>query len=97
MLYCPFNSSVILLNVTQDSLKLTGENIDFSLSAEEDVICETKQGEGEFKLNGKWLHEILQKVKTTTVEVSFSDKHPVVFFNPVETEEDYLFAISKVG
>ena len=94
MLYCPFNSSVINVKIDNDIIKLNGENIDFSLSAEEEVSCSIKQGGGEFLINGRWMQECLQKIKTQTVEVSFGN-HPAVYFNPIETEENYLFAVSK--
>lgn len=94
MLYCPFNSSVINVKIDNGVIKLNGENIDFSLSAEEEVDCEIREGGGEFLINGKWMQESLQKIKTPTVEISFGN-HPAVYFNPIETEENYLFAVSK--
>lgn len=94
MLYCPFSSSVVSMLISEEGIKLNGENIDFSLSAEEDVPCTTKEGGGSFMINGKWLYETLQKVKTPLVEISFGE-HPMVYFNPIDTEEDYLFLIAK--
>lgn len=95
MLFCPNLSSILQMSVQIGQLEISGEDVDFNLSAEENVVCENRQGSGIFKCNGRFLYETLQKIKTEFVEISFSDQHPIVYFNPVNTEENYLFAILK--
>jgi DNA polymerase-3 subunit beta len=96
MIFCETEKSIISLSANNDKLYISGENIDFNLSADEEIDLVTQQSEGSLLIHGRYLLEILTKITTETIEVSFADTHPVVFFKPVdETKQDYLFGMLK--
>lgn len=93
--FCSSLVPVMQFDVLIGALQVSGEDKDFLLSAEEQIACDNKEGSGIFKLNANALTDILKNIKTEFVEVSFSDQHPIVYLNPVNTEENYLFTIGK--
>jgi DNA polymerase-3 subunit beta len=86
---------IVVLSVLVGRILVSGENIDFGLSAEEELACENKEGSGIFKTNGRFLLEIINRVSTDAVEISFSSTTSMVYFNPVGTTENYLFGLMK--
>ena len=97
MAFCPEITKLVQVSVLVGSVAISGEDVDFSLSAEESVDCENKEGSGIFLINARYLCNILQRIKTEKVEISFSDKHNIVYFNPIDTNDNYMFAVTKLA
>lgn len=87
--------SVIAINAIIGRFTIAAENRDFGLSAEEDVFCENKEGSGFFKFNGRYMLDILQRVSSEEVELSFSETTPMVYVNPLDEQENCLFSLMK--
>lgn len=87
--------SLIAFNVLVGRISLAAENQDYGLSAEEELVCENKEGSGFFKVNGRYLLEILQRISSETIEISFSEKQPIVYLNPLDETENCLFGLMK--
>lgn len=87
--------SLINMTVLIGRLSLAAENVDFGLSAEEEVFCENKQGSGFFKVNGRFFLEILQRTSSESIEISFSETTPLVYISPLDKTEDCLFGLMK--
>jgi DNA polymerase-3 subunit beta len=95
--FCPFTTSAMLISLTDGKLSITGEDKDFNLAAEEEIEC-TNEGEGAFLINGKFLLEIIKRINTKTIEVSFSATNVIVLFKPTEdNKKDCLFIICKLA
>lgn len=87
--------SLVAINVLIGRFTIAAENINYGLSAEEDVFCENKEGSGFFKVNGRFLLEILQRISSEEIEISFSEKTPIVYINPLDKTENCLFGLMK--
>jgi len=87
--------ALIAVNVLIGIVSIAAENKDFGLSAEEELTCENKEGSGSFKINGRFLLEILQRISSETIEISFSEQQPIVYFNPLDETENCLFGLMK--
>lgn len=99
MIFSANGYNIVQIQVLVGQLKVSGEDIDFSLSAEEEVECVNKDGIGAFLVNGRQIIEILQRVSTEEAEISFNSEKtsPIVYVNPTNTEDDYLFGVTKIA
>lgn len=95
MLFCPVMNNILQIQVLVGKVSISAEDLDFNFSAEEEVVCDNKEGSGAFLCNARYLYEIVQRVKSQTLEISFSDTTPTVYFNPTDTEEDYTYVLLK--
>jgi DNA polymerase-3 subunit beta len=97
MLFCPVMNNILQIQVLVGKVSISAEDLDFNFSAEEEVVCDNKEGSGAFLCNARFLYEIVQRVKSPTLEISFSDTMPTSYFNPVGVEEDYTYVLLKLN
>lgn len=89
-------SNLIKLNINNNKLVVSAQDIDFSISAVERLNCEYDGDEIEIGFKSTFLQEILTNISTSDVQVEMSDPSRAGLLLPAETddpEEDMLMLL----
>lgn len=81
-------SNLIKLNINENQLIVSAQDIDFSISAVERLNCEYEGEEIEIGFKSTFLQEILNNISTGDVKVEMSDPTRAGLLLPAENEED---------
>lgn len=81
-------SNLIKLNINDNQLVVSAQDIDFSISAVERLSCEYDGEEIEIGFKSTFLLEILSNISASDVRVEMSDPSRAGLLLPAETEED---------
>lgn len=81
-------SNLIKLNINDNQLVVSAQDIDFSISAVERLNCEYEGDEIEIGFKSTFLQEILTNISTREVMVEMSDPTRAGLLLPVETDEE---------
>ncbi|PIF06133.1 MAG: DNA polymerase III subunit beta [Draconibacterium sp.] len=81
-------SNLIKLNINENQLVVSAQDIDFSISAVERLDCEYEGDEMEIGFKSTFLQEILSNISTSEVQVEMSDPARAGLFLPAETDSD---------
>ncbi|MCF6331978.1 MAG: DNA polymerase III subunit beta [Draconibacterium sp.] len=81
-------SNLIKLNINDNKLVVSAQDIDFSISAVERLNCEYEGDEIEIGFKSTFLQEILTNISTGDVMVEMSDPTRAGLLLPVETDEE---------
>jgi DNA polymerase-3 subunit beta len=81
-------SNLIKLNINDNQLVVSAQDIDFSISAVERLNCEYEGDEIEIGFKSTFLQEILTNISTSDVIVEMSDPTRAGLLLPAETEEE---------
>ena len=80
-------SNLIKLNINDNQLVVSAQDIDFSISAVERLSCEYEGDEIEIGFKSTFLLEILSNISANDVRMEMSDPSRAGLLLPVETEE----------
>jgi len=81
-------SNLIKLNINDNQLIVSAQDIDFSISAVERLNCEYEGEEIEIGFKSTFLQEILTNISTSDVKVEMSDPTRAGLLLPAENDED---------
>ncbi len=81
-------SNLIKLNINENQLVVSAQDIDFSISAVERLSCEYDGEEIEIGFKSTFLLEILSNISASDVKMEMSDPSRAGLLLPAETEED---------
>lgn len=81
-------SNLIKLNINENQLIVSAQDIDFSISAVERLNCEYEGDEIEIGFKSTFLQEILSNISTSDVKVEMSDPTRAGLLFPAENDED---------
>jgi DNA polymerase-3 subunit beta len=81
-------SNLIKLNINDNLLVVSAQDIDFSISAVERLSCEYDGEEIEIGFKSTFLLEILSNISASDVKMEMSDPSRAGLLLPAETEED---------
>ena len=81
-------SNLVKLNITDNQVIVSAQDIDFSISAVERLNCEYEGEEIEIGFKSTFLQEILTNISTSDVKVEMSDPTRAGLLLPAENEED---------
>lgn len=81
-------SNLVKLNISDNQLVVSAQDIDFSISAVERINCEYEGEEIEIGFKSTFLQEILTNISTSDVKVEMSDPTRAGLLLPAENEED---------
>ncbi|WP_297090888.1 DNA polymerase III subunit beta [uncultured Draconibacterium sp.] len=81
-------SNLVKLNITDNQMVVSAQDIDFSISAVERINCEYEGEEIEIGFKSTFLQEILTNISTGDVRVEMSDPTRAGLLLPAENEED---------
>jgi DNA polymerase III subunit beta len=81
-------SNLIKLNINDNQLVVSAQDIDFSISAVERLNCEYDGEEIEIGFKSTFLLEILSNISASDVKMEMSDPSRAGLLLPAETEED---------
>lgn len=81
-------SNLIKLNINENQLVVSAQDIDFSISAVERLNCEYEGDEIEIGFKSTFLQEILTNISSGDVKVELSDPTRAGLLLPAETDDD---------
>ncbi|MDX8340629.1 DNA polymerase III subunit beta [Draconibacterium sp. IB214405] len=81
-------SNLVKLNISDNQVVVSAQDIDFSISAVERINCEYEGEEIEIGFKSTFLQEILTNISTGDVKVEMSDPTRAGLLLPAENEED---------
>lgn len=81
-------SNLVKLNINENKLVVSAQDIDFSISAVERLGCEYEGEEIEIGFKSTFLLEILANISATDVRMEMSDPSRAGLLLPAETEEE---------
>jgi len=81
-------SNLIKLNINDNQLVVSAQDIDFSISAVERLSCEYDGEEIEIGFKSTFLLEILSNISASDVKMEMSDPSRAGLLLPAEKEED---------
>jgi len=81
-------SNLVKLNINENQLVVSAQDIDFSISAVERINCEYEGDEIEIGFKSTFLQEILSNISTGDVKVEMSDPTRAGLLLPAENDED---------
>jgi DNA polymerase-3 subunit beta len=81
-------SNLVKLNISDNQLVVSAQDIDFSISAVERINCEYEGEEIEIGFKSTFLQEILTNISTSDVKVEMSDPTRAGLLLPAENDED---------
>jgi DNA polymerase-3 subunit beta len=97
-IYANKSTNQVRLKLTENSLEISAEDIDFSNEANEKLHCEYRGDDLEIGFNAKFLIEGLSNVSSRHVVFKFSEPNRAAIMNPsdVDASEDLMMLIMPV-
>ncbi len=80
------STNLIKLDITNDLIKLTAQDIDFSVSAEESMACSYEGDQITIGFKSTFLGEILSNLETEQIVIELADSTRAGVFKPIEAE-----------
>lgn len=80
------STSLVKLDLKDNSLKLFAQDIDYSTAAEELIACEYLMPPIVIGFKGHFLTELISAIPTTEMQMSFSDPSRATLITPIDTE-----------
>lgn len=81
-------SALIKFAFSQDEMIVSAQDLDFSTSAEEHVLCEYSQDPISIGFSGTMLIDLLRQMPSTTLNVAMADPSRAGIITPTQQEED---------
>ncbi|MBF0648061.1 MULTISPECIES: DNA polymerase III subunit beta [Dysgonomonas] len=78
------SSSLVKLELSNDIIKLSAQDIDFSTAADETVACEYSNKQIAIGFKGHLLTELISAIPTPNMQMSFSDPSRATLITPVD-------------
>lgn len=79
-------SSLVKLELSNNEIKLSAQDIDFSVAADETVSCEYNNDSMAIGFKGHFLTELISAIPTSLLQMSFSDASRASLVTPVDEE-----------
>lgn len=70
------STNLIKLDISKGTINLTAQDLDFSVSAQESLLCDYEGEDIVIGFKSTFLIEILSNIETTTVLVELADSDP---------------------
>lgn len=86
-------SSLVKLRLSENTIQLTSQDIDYSTAAEEKVTCGYTGNEMLMGFNAEYLIEVLSNIPGSTIRISISDPARPGIFTPEEKQENVDFLV----
>ena len=80
------SSSLIKLQLTNDQVKVSAQDIDYSLAADETVACGYTNSDIAIGFKGSFLGELISAIPSESLQMSFSDPMRATLITPVDNE-----------
>lgn len=80
------SSSLVKLELQSNLIKLSAQDIDYSLAADETVSCEYENTSFAIGFKGHFLTELISSIPTSNLQMSFSDSSRATLITPVDEE-----------
>lgn len=80
------SSSLVKLELSNDHIKLSAQDIDFSVAADETISCEYNNDSMAIGFKGHFLTELISAIPTSNLQMSFSDPSRATLITPVDEE-----------
>lgn len=80
-------SHLIKFSMDAPILSITGQDIDYSTSADEKINCEYNGGRMEIGFNGNFLHQIISAIDSPDITMTFSEPNRAVLITPSDNDE----------
>ncbi|MDR2937279.1 MAG: DNA polymerase III subunit beta [Rikenellaceae bacterium] len=80
------STNLIKLDITNDLIRLTAQDIDFSVSAEESMACSYEGDSITIGFKSTFLGELLSNLETEQIVIELADSTRAGVFKPVEVE-----------
>ncbi len=81
------STNLIKLDISKGTINLTAQDLDFSVSAEESLLCDYEGEDIVIGFKSTFLIEILSNIETTTVLVELADSTRAGVFKPVYDQQ----------
>jgi len=81
-------SSLVKLELSNDIIKLSAQDIDFSTAADETVACEYSNKQIAIGFKGHLLTELISAIPTSNLQMSFSDPSRATLITPVDDKSE---------
>ena len=81
-------SNLVRLKLNGNKITISGQDIDFSTSAVEELLCQYNGDELEIGFKALFLIEILSNIQTEDVSIEFSDASRAALFIPFKNENE---------
>lgn len=79
-------SSLVKLQLSNNQIMISGQDIDFSTAAEEIVACEYNNDPLAIGFKGHFLSELIAAIPTSDLQMSFSDPSRATLITPVDNK-----------
>lgn len=86
-LFAPKSSNLVVLQLHQDQVVLSAQDLDYGTSAEENIQCEYAGNDMTVGFNGVFMVEILSNMSDDTVKLSLSDPARPGIYSGLEPKE----------
>lgn len=81
-------SSLVKLQLSNNQIIISGQDIDFSTAAEETVTCEYNNDPLAIGFKANFLSELIAAIPTSDLQMSFSDPSRATLITPVDEESE---------
>lgn len=81
------STNLIKLDISKGTINLTAQDLDFSVSAQESLLCDYEGEDIVIGFKSTFLIEILSNIETTTVLVELADSTRAGVFKPVYDQQ----------
>ncbi len=82
------STNLIKMDISDNAIRLTAQDIDYSVSAEESVSCNYEGEQIVIGFKSTFLTEILANLETTQIVIELADSTRAGVFKPVDPEEE---------
>ncbi len=80
-------SYLVKFSLDTNILSITGQNIDYSTSADEKINCEYTGRRMEIGFNGDFLHQIISAIYSPDITMTFSEPNRAALITPSDNDE----------
>lgn len=81
-------SSLVKLELSNDQIKLSAQDIDYSVAADETVACEYNNDSMAIGFKGHFLTELISAIPTSNLQMSFSDPSRATLITPIDDKSE---------
>ena len=78
------SSSLVKLELSNNLIKLSAQDVDYSVAADETVACEYNNDSMAIGFKGHFLTELISAIPTSDLQMSFSDPNRATLITPVD-------------
>lgn len=87
-LFASMASGLVKLDISEDNVHLSAQDVDYSVSAEEDITCSYSGNPMTIGFKAAFMIEVLNNLKGETIQVKLSDPTRAGIFVPEEQQPD---------